>query len=329
MPQKTILTSEHSQVTVGIVTYNSAEHIERCLLSIADQLSEAIPTVVILDNASHDNTLKLVRKLQDKFPFDIHTLPQDTNHGYAWGVNRIAEIAATEWLCFINPDASLLTPAYRHARVLVKQFPTCGAIGGVFVDRERKPQECGGVFPTPLMAVWDWCGLRHIVARGGWSAQLKYDFSEDAEPFKIDYPTGAFWMLRREVFQRVGPFDEQFFLYFEETDFCKRAKEIGWYAYLHPAIRIEHVKGASFDANQDSTKPDPLVIYFESLLRYLKKHFTGLRVDSAIWTIHKFLNFRNVVLKNEKSAYLLGVFENGLNNSLIDKNPPPDPEPEN
>jgi len=317
MPQKTLLTSEHSQVTVGIVTYNSAEHIERCLLSIADQLSEAIPTVIILDNASTDQTVAVINRVRKKFKFDIHVLPQDRNHGYAWGINRIAKVAGTEWLCFLNPDAALLTPAYRHARDVVRKYPTSGAIGGIFVDRELNPQECGGVFPTPLMAVWDWCALRHIFPRGGWSTQLIFDFPEDANPIKVDYPTGAFWMLRREVFQRVGPFDEQFFLYFEETDFCKRAKEKGWNAYIHPAIRIEHVKGASFDSSAKGSLPDPLIIYFESLIRYLSKHYPMRQVGAAVWIIHNFLKARKYLFKGEKSEHLLHVFEQGLEKSSM------------
>jgi hypothetical protein len=185
-------------------------------------------------------------------------------------------------------------------------------IGGIVVDPEGDFQESGGVFPTPSMAVWDWCGLRHVFPRKSWSITIKLDLPAGGPPRRIDYPTGAFWMFRREVYKRVGPFDEQFFLYFEETDFCRRAKEIGWPAFILPDIRVEHIKGASFPKPSTGTSPDPLSIYFESMIRYLRKHFTPLRVKNALKIINGWLKFRRWIRKDEKSERLLSTFLEGL-----------------
>ena len=131
-------------------------------------------------------------------------------------------------------------------------------------------------------------------------------------------------MLRREVYRRAGPFDEQFFLYFEETDFCKRAKRMGWLAYIIPAIRVEHLKGASFQKIRRETEkseerketdseefPDPLAIYFESLIRYLRKHHPGLRTKAALSTIYAFLKMRRWAVKDEKSQRIFEAFTEG------------------
>ena len=301
-------TTEHSRLTVGIITYNSAKHIARCLDSIATQLADAIPTVVVLDNASSDSTLEVVSAVRKAFPFSLEIIPQSSNHGYAWGANRILERARTDWLCLINPDARLLAPAFTHAREMARRFPTCGVIGGIIVDADGIPQECGGVFPTPLMAVWDWCGLRHVFPRRKWTTTLKLNLPPDRPPRRIDYPTGAFWIFRREIYRRVGPFDERFFLYFEETDFCKRARENGWPAYIHPAIRVEHQRGASFDASPNHHRRDPLSIYFESLVKYLYKHFPARRVDRSLALITSALRFRRWARKDAKSDRILNAF---------------------
>jgi len=301
--------SEHSRITVGIVTYNSAAHIEGCLESISHNLGEAFPTIILLDNASTDNTLEVVNTLKKKMRFPPYIISQGINRGYAWAANRICELVRTDWICLINPDARLMTPAFRHAIATTKRYPTCGVIGGIVTDPAGSPQECGGVFPTPLMAVWDWCGLRRIFPRPSWSTTLKWSMPPDAPPRQIDYPTGAFWLMRREVYSRVGPFDERFFLYFEETDFCRRAREKQWPSFIHPAIRIEHIRGASFEKSPTHHTRDPLSIYFESLQKYLYKHFPEWRVNTALSMIHNFLKLRTSLRKDEKSTRILKSFE--------------------
>jgi hypothetical protein len=305
MSARTHTVSEHSKITAGIVTYNSADYVRTCLESVATHLAEAFPVIFVLDNASSDNTVSVVSQVQKRYPFPITVLRQETNHGYAWGANRICELAKTEWICLINPDARLLNPILEHVKTISKRIPTCGVIGGIFTDGEGHPQECGGAFPTPLMAVWDWCGLRKILPRRSWSTNVKLNLAPDAPPRRIDYPTGAFWIFRREVYSRVGPFDERFFLYFEETDFCKRALEKGWPSYILPAIRIEHHRGASFGKGSEA---DPLSIYFESLIKYLYKHFPKTRVQPAIGAIDGFLHARRWLLKDEKSERILSAF---------------------
>jgi len=303
-------------MTVGIVTYNSADHIQSCLDSIASNLGEVFPIVYVLDNASSDNTVQIVTQAQKKFPYLLNLIPEDTNHGYAWGANRICELAKTEWICLINPDAKILTPVFEHIRMISKRIPTCGVIGGIHVDEKGRLQECGGVFPTPSMAVWDWCGLRKILPRSAWTTTLKLNLSPDSPPRRIDYPTGAFWIFRREVYNRVGQFDERFFLYFEETDFCKRALAIGWPSFIHPAIRIEHIRGASLNSLTERDGIDPLAIYFESLVKYLIKHFTKSRVNMSLSMIDTFLRMRRRVFRDEKSERILSAFKKGREKAI-------------
>ncbi len=314
MPSPSPIKAEHSQVTVGIVTYNSATHIQACLDSIAENLKDAVPTVSVQDNDSWDGTQKVLKSIKKKYPFLMEVISNKQNEGYAAGINRIVEMASTDWLCFINPDARLLTPAFQYARTMIRKNPVCGVIGGILVDPDGEPQESGGVFPTPLMAVWDWCGLRHIFPLKHWSTTLKLAPSDETKPRRIDYPTGAFWMLRREVYTRVGNLDERFFLYFEETDFCRRASQKKWPSFIHPGIKVEHYKGASFERTPDSSRPvppDPLSIYFESLVKYLRKHFPAWRVNLALGTIRTFLKLRKWIKKDEKSERILKTFVEG------------------
>jgi N-acetylglucosaminyl-diphospho-decaprenol L-rhamnosyltransferase len=312
MAPKPHYTLEHSQVTVGVVTYNSEAHIAGCLESIEKYLAVSIPSVIVIDNASTDNTLKVIYDLKKRYLFPITVNPQSKNNGYAWAINRICESIKTDWICLINPDARLLSDAFPAARELARRVPTCGVIGGILSDADGNPQECGGVFPTPLMVVWDWCGLRHLFPRPGWRTTLKLDLPPDASPRKIDYPTGAFWIFRREIYKRVGPFDERFFLYFEETDFCRRAKDLGWPSFIMPSIRVKHIRGASIDASKNDGNFDPLAIYFESMIIYLSKHFHARRVRAAVKTIETWLRFRRWVRKDEKSEHIFKAFHTGL-----------------
>jgi N-acetylglucosaminyl-diphospho-decaprenol L-rhamnosyltransferase len=317
MYQRPHFTPEHSQVTVGVVTHNSASHIAACLESVEKNLANAVPSVIVLDNASSDATLNILADLKKRYLFPITVVPQQRNMGYAWGANRICEMVRTDWICLINPDARLLTEPYMQARELARRVPTCGVVGGILTDVDGNPQESGGVFPTPLMAIWDWCGLRHIFPRRHWSTTVKLTLPPDAPPKRVDYPTGAFWIFRREVYKRVGPFDEQFFMYFEETDFCKRAKDIGWPSFIIPMIRVKHLKGASVPQQAADGSADPLVIYFESMIRYLRKHFSTARVRQTLAIIERWLTFRRWAMKDKKSERILKAFKAGLEKANI------------
>ncbi|MFH1675518.1 MAG: glycosyltransferase family 2 protein [bacterium] len=301
-----------SRIAVGIVTYNSAKHIGACLNSIAVHLSSALPFVVIFDNASNDDTVEQIESSSKKYSFPIELIRSSENLGYAFGVNRIMEVVKADWVCLINPDARLQSDPLEPAIEFVKRVPTSGIVGGIQFDENNSPQEAGGVFPSPLMAVWDWCGLRHIIPRKNWSTTLSLDLPADAPPRRIDYPTGAFWIFRREVFRRVGAFDERFFLYFEETDFCRRAKEIGWTSHILPSIRILHERGGSFEFDKETRVRDPLSIYFESMFIYLYKHFPKRNVDLSIWFISIAMKIRKLVIKGEKSERIINAFEIGL-----------------
>lgn len=312
MSSRPAFTPEHSRITVGIVTYNSAKHIAGCLESILIHMADAMPTIVVLDNASKDDTVNVVNNLSRQFHYPVNVILSHVNKGYAWAANRICESARTEWLCLINPDARLSSPAFGPAVELARRIPTCGITGGIITDSDGNPQECGGIFPTPLMAIWDWCGIRHLFPRKNWSTTIKLALPPDAPPQRIDYPTGAFWIFRREVYSRVGPFDERFFLYFEETDFCLRAKAKGWRSFILPAIRIQHLRGGSISSDSAPDIQDPMAIYFESLIKFLTKHFPKYNVRLTIAIINLWLKFRALIKKDQKSNHLFETFSSGL-----------------
>ena len=259
-----------SEVSVVVVTYNSERVIGSCLESCRGY------PVIVVDNASVDGTLSEVRR----FP---HTkvIANAVNRGFAAAVNQGVRDCETDFVLLLNPDVTLLT----DIAALSAQFDNerVGAATGQLVGEDGRPQEGFGIrgFPTPITLIFEVLGLNRIFPWNPVNRRYRKIVGNLDGAGEVDQPAGAFLLFRKGLWKTLGGFDESFYpVWFEDVDFCKRAKEAGYRLVYEPSVRARHRGGHSVRALPGECRE---LYWYVSLLRYASKHFRplGFRLVSA------------------------------------------------
>ena len=247
---------------VVIVTYNSSDVIERCLKSCRD-----LP-VVVVDNASKDATCEVVRQSNSR---TVTLIPNASNYGFARAVNQGVTALDTELILLLNPDTELQTTV-GELEAACLQVGT-GLAAGQLTDEKGQAQRGFALrrFPEALTLIFEVLGINRLVAFNPINRSYRCLDLDLTRPAEAEQPPGAFLMFRREVWQRLGGFDTQFRpLWFEDVDFCRRARNLGLRIQYVPAVMGTHQGGHSI-AGLDWSERE--VFWYVSLLRYASKHF--------------------------------------------------------
>ncbi len=247
-------------VSIIIVSFESRETIAACLASISAHAGVPVETIVV-DNASTDGTLDLVRQ---RFP-GVRAVAQRENRGFAAGCNRGAELASAPYLLFLNPDAELCPGALEILLAHLEATPRVAAAGPSFRFPDGTPQEGAFTYPTLLMTWLEFFPRPGHLLHGRLNGRI---VPRDAIPIAVDHPLGACMLVRRVAWEDVGPFDEGFFLYCEEVDWCMRAKRRGWEIHTVPTATVVHNGGHSAAAVPGSS----LTQLYRSRRRLHAKH---------------------------------------------------------
>ena len=257
---------------VVVVTYNSAEVIERCLDSCGD-----LPAVVV-DNASADDTCARVRRRPA-----VILIANAENRGFANAVNQGVATLDTDLVLLLNPDTELTSDIGALEEACSAEGT--GLASGKLLNAAGEDQRGFTLrrFPTPRTLIFEVLGINRLLAGNPVNRRyrcLDVDLDRAGE---AEQPPGAFLMFRREVWQRLGGFDTQFHpLWFEDVDFCKRASDLGLKIRYVPQVTARHQGGHSIAGLEWSRRE---VYWYVSLLKYASKHFRPLefrRVTAAV-----------------------------------------------
>jgi N-acetylglucosaminyl-diphospho-decaprenol L-rhamnosyltransferase len=245
---------------VVVVTYNSADVIERCLDACAH-----LP-VVVIDNHSEDDTASVVRQKSE-----VKLIVNSSNLGFAAAANQGVEALDTELILLLNPDVELSTSIEGLAEACSR--------AGVGLATGKLMDESGNVqagftlrrFPTPWTLVFEVLGINHLFPSNRVNRRYRCMDVDLSKPSEVDQPPGAFLMFRREVWHRLGGFDTQYVpLWFEDVDFAKRARDLGLKIVYVPDVTAHHQGGHSIAGLNWGCRQ---VYWYASLLRYASKHF--------------------------------------------------------
>lgn len=276
-------------LSIGIVTFNSAETILNCINSIVRYCPYEKTEILIVDNNSDDGTTDL---LKDNFLIN-KSIVNPENMGFAAAVNRLMGIKSGRHLLLINPDCELQSPVLQMITDVFSAGANVGLIGADIRDQDGRPREAYGAFPSPAMAWWDFSGIRKIFPRKHWSTSIPFP---GGPPVEVDYPTGAFYCIRDEALAAGGTFDPRFFAYFEEADYALRLRKSGFKAIVHPDLRVKHIGGGSFHSALDRYGEDfQLTCYFDSLFYFLEKHYGLDASKDARRMIRNFASIKSAI----------------------------------
>jgi N-acetylglucosaminyl-diphospho-decaprenol L-rhamnosyltransferase len=248
-------------VTVVIVGYRAYPELEQCLSSL-DRHDPDVP-VVVIDHAADPAQ---VARLAAAFPRVI-IRPSAANPGFGAGVNAAAREVRGH-LLLLNPDCELTMPLAGLLLSVLESTPGAGVVGGLVRESDGAIQASARRFPdmtTGLAGRTSWLSR---VLPGNPLTRRNLTTSPADGVRQVDWVSGALMLIRRETFDRLGGFDEGFFLYWEDADFCRRAASAGWTTWYAPVAEVVHrTARASRHAPVRS-----LAAFHASAFRYYWKH---------------------------------------------------------
>lgn len=280
-------------VSIIIVNYNTKDLISNCLKSIFEQTVEVKFEIIVVDNASIDGSQQL---LKNNFP-NILLIESPENLGFGKANNLGAKHAKGKYLFLLNSDTELIENSIKF---LIEYFEQekeikLGAVGCKLVNKNLDPQASFGNFPSIYQELFEY-GLRKIF-NSYYNKKLSIGILGEENCIRaVDYLSGADILIQKKIFDSINGFDEDFFLYYEETEMCFRLKKRGYEIIWNPLTKIIHIEGAS-SKNNNFNNYLKLRQYYKSKFLYYKKCH-GIYYAKFV----KFITVPKVLLKNGLSS---------------------------
>ena len=250
-------------VSIIIVNWNTKEYLRNCLDSIHRAISGINAEIIVVDNASEDGSVDMV---QSEFPY-VKLIKNDKNLGFAMANNIGIASSAGNYLCFINSDVIVDRNCIKELIQYLKENRNVGMVGPMIKNPDGTVQPSCFGYPTLWKMFSLAMGLHrffpHTELFGGRMIYRNHDVARSVEVL-----IGCFWCVRREALDSVGMLDENYFIYAEDIDWCKRYRDAGWDVVFYPGAEAIHFGGASSEIA-------PLRFYIEMQkadLQYWQKH---------------------------------------------------------
>jgi GT2 family glycosyltransferase len=289
-PVNTSLPPHQARVIVVIVNYKTGRLVVECLKSLEPELAQ-FPNarVVVVDNPSGDDSVEVIRQAIAQHGWTPWAVVQRSpvNGGFSYGNNQAIRPALQseeppEYVWLLNPDTQVRPGALRALIQFMEERPQAGIAGGCLEEPDGTPWPYAFRFPT------FWSELDNGLRVGFVSKLLEERIVTrrmSNVPEQVDWLPGASMMVRRAVFDAIGLMDEDYFLYFEETDFCLQAARAGFECWYVPTSRVMHISGQSTGVTGKQNIARRLPAYwFESRARYFMKNhgrLYGVTTDVA------------------------------------------------
>jgi GT2 family glycosyltransferase len=258
-------------VTVIIVSYNTANLLDRLFAALEAARGGLRLQLIFVDNASRDNSVDVIRA---RYP-DSELLTNATNVGFGRANNQAVPFIRGRYVLLLNTDAFMAPDALSKTVAYLEANPRCGIVGVKLVGEDGALQPSCRYFPTPWNVFLASTGLRRWFPGTRLVDDMAWDHNSVRE---CDWVPGCFYLVRREIIDRIGLFDPRYFLYCEEVDHCRAVREAGWSVVYYPFTQVIHIGGESAQGegpvNPQGRQISALQI--ESELLYFRKHY-GIR----------------------------------------------------
>lgn len=263
------------KISVVIVSYNTKKLLKDCLDSLYDKVQNVEFEIIVVDNASSDDSPQMVKKFFPK----VILVESPNNLGFAAGNNLGLRKTKGEYILLLNSDTIMVENSLIKMVNFMEQNSKIGIASCKLVDIDGKVQPSGGFFPS-LGRVFAWMlflddlpfvgSLIHpfhphnpdFYTKDKWYDQLHFQ----------DWVTGAFFLVRQKVFRDIGVLDENFFMYVEEMEFCYRAKKAGWGIAYTPETKVIHL-GAQSGSNKGAVLGE-----YKGLRYFFAKHRSSIEM---------------------------------------------------
>jgi hypothetical protein len=274
-----------TDVGIVILNWNTCELLQRCLETVLASKGDFTYKVIVVDNASTDDSVAMVRA---NFP-SVQVIASEINGGYPFGNNlglralgfhgpghADADPDAPRYAVLLNPDTEVPPDAFAQMTVYMDARPEIGVAGPKLVLLDGSLDlACRRSFPTPLVSLYRFMGLAKLFPHSPRFARYNMTFADPDEELEVDSVVGAYMQVRREAIERVGLLDETFFMYGEDLDWAYRIKTAGWKVFYHPKVQVTHVKRAASRQSQRAQFE-----FQRAMLLFYRKHY---RQTTPLW----------------------------------------------
>lgn len=244
-----------TELSVIIVNYNGLKYLKKCLESLTQKLSGIVFEIVIIDNDSKDESCSFIKQ---NFP-TIKLIESKINFGFGKGNNEAVKQASGEYLLLINNDTIVLDDLSPALDVL-KNDKSIGVLGINMLNANEDYIPAAGNFPN----IKNMFRFQKLLDLG--SEFQKGIFLKNQ--YEVDWLSGSFLLMPKKVFQEIKGFDEDYFMYVEDVDFCKKIADSGYKRVFLSTLSYIHFVGFS-------AKKNPMLVKGYKI--YIKKHFNGLK----------------------------------------------------
>jgi len=276
--------------TVAVINWNSGRLLRTCIESLLATTTNA--DILVIDNASADTSLESVEGFRNRVNF----VRNSVNRGFAAAVNQAFHTTSTSYILILNPDIRVTPGAVQVLEDFMEAHPRAAAVGG-YVGEKYLPRD----FPTVGNLILQNLGVNYFSPQQRTvGAQRRGGVQENA-PVSVEQPAAAALLIRRDAYDDVDGFDEQFYpAWYEDVDFCQRLKAKGWDIYFAPHAEFLHEGGYSAKA---LGSVDFARSYYGNQLRYARKHFTPLGTAAVRASIAAGMLGRMIGKPRQAAAY--------------------------
>lgn len=256
------MNNDQIELSVGIVNTNNRDMLKDCLQSIYDTVKKTSFEIIVADNSSTDGSVEMMR---EHFP-EAKIVSVEPRNGYGFCQNRAYEKSQGKYFLVFNEDMYVFPDALDNMMDIIKNDKTIGALGCKTMSEDNTVRDNDFRFPTVFSVLFDNLVPSNIFPRS--SLRSKYFHGNYDEERDVDAVAGCCILIPRKVIEKIGLFDEQFFLYSDEVDLCKRIKQGGWRVHYTPKGKVMHYGGKTSKTMPVKT----IIIMLESRFKYFKKH---------------------------------------------------------
>ena len=250
-----------TDISFIIVNWNTRDLLLECLTSIYRTVSAPPFEVWLVDNGSSDGSVAAAKK---RFP-GIHAIENSNNLGFAAAANLALARMGGRYAVLLNTDATLTDGAIAQLYQFMQANPTVGIACGQLLNCDGSRQNSVANFPSLVSLASNEALLQLLFPRRFPGKRQEY-----TGPIEVDSCIGACMMVRKEAIDHVGPLDERYFFFMEETDWAYRMKRSGWRCFFVPWARITHAQGKSVEGRADAR-----IMFYRSRYAFFKKWHSG------------------------------------------------------
>lgn len=256
------------KLSIVILNYNVRYFLEQCILTVQRAMRDLDAEIIVVDNASQDDSCAMVRRY---FP-SVKLIENKENVGFSKANNKAVAVARGEYICILNPDTAVAEDSFAKCISFAETNKNLGALGIYYLDGTGNfLPESKRNLPTPTRSLLKILGI----AGGRKGYYAKYLNEKETGPVEI--LAGAFMFMKREVYQQVGGFDEDYFMYGEDIDICYKLMKAGYTNYYDGSHCVLHYKG-------ESTQKDAAYLnrFYGAMDIFYKKHFSKNKATTAL-----------------------------------------------